>query len=59
MPNDLNAREAAYLLILQGILVGDPQARGYPHDIVRRSIEIGDILFDTIEDRRKVESRGR
>lgn len=51
--NDLNAREVAYIHVLQGILSSSERLRTYPHEVVDNAMSITDLLFDRIEARRK------
>ena len=51
--NDLNAREVAYIHVLQGILSSSERLRTYPHEVVDNAITITDILFNRMEARRK------
>lgn len=51
--NDLNAREVAYIHVLQGILASNERMRTYPHEVVNDTMTIVDLLFDRIEVRRK------
>lgn len=51
--NDLNAREVAYIHVLQGILSSDERMRRYQYEVVDNAITITDILFDRIEAKRK------
>lgn len=51
--NDLNAREVAYIHVLQGILSSSERLRTYPHEVVDNAMRITDILFDRMEARRK------
>lgn len=51
--NDLNAREIAYIHVLQGILSSSERMRKYQYEVVEDAITIVDILFDRIEAKRK------
>lgn len=51
--NDLNAREVAYIHVLQGILSSSERLRTYPHEVVDNAMSITDILFNRMEARRK------
>lgn len=51
--NDLDAREVAYIHVLQGILSSSERMRTYPHEVVNDTMTIVDILFDRIEAKRK------
>lgn len=55
MMNDLNAREIAYIHVLQGILSSNDRMRThvYQYEVVDNAITIVDILFDRIEAKRK------
>jgi hypothetical protein len=52
MMNDLTPKELAYILALQGILSSSEAMRLYKYDAVNAAVEIVDILFERIEQKR-------
>lgn len=53
MMNDLTPKELAYILALQGILSSSESMRLYKYDAVDAAVNIVDILFERIEQKRR------